>query len=64
MHGFRSGFNDWAAETTAYPHAVIETAMQHQVKGKVEASYRRGDLFSQRMSLMSDWAAFCEKETA
>jgi integrase len=64
VHGFRSSFNDWAAESTPYPHAVIETAMQHAVKGKVEASYRRGDLFSQRMSLMADWADWCERETA
>ncbi len=60
VHGFRSSFNDWAAETTPYPHAVIETAMQHAVKAKVEASYRRGDLFSRRISLMADWAEYCE----
>ena len=64
VHGFRSTFNDWAAETTGYPHVVIETAMQHTVKGKVEASYRRGDLFGQRTSLMQDWSDYCERQTA
>lgn len=27
---------------------------------KVEAAYRRGDLFEKRVHLMSDWAAFLE----
>jgi hypothetical protein len=30
----------------------------------VEANYRRGDLFGQRMHLMSDWAEFCGSNSA
>ena len=45
VHGFRSSFRDWAAETSAYPNDVVEMALAHAVKNKVEAAYRRGDLF-------------------
>ena len=29
MHGFRSTFRAWAAETTAYPNHVVEMALAH-----------------------------------
>jgi integrase len=44
-HGFRSTFSDWAAERTAYPREVVEMALAHAIGNKVEAAYRRGDLF-------------------
>jgi integrase len=59
VHGFRSTFSDWAAERTAYPREVVEMALAHAVENKVEAAYRRGDLFEKRRKLMADWAAFC-----
>jgi integrase len=59
VHGFRSSFRDWTAECTAYPHEVCEMALAHTVGNKVEAAYRRGDLFEKRRRLMDDWAAFC-----
>jgi integrase len=58
-HGFRSSFRDWAAERTAYPHEVAEMALAHAVGNKVEAAYRRGDLFDKRRKIMDDWAGFC-----
>ncbi len=58
-HGFRSTFRDWAAETTAYPSEVVEMALAHAVGDKVEAAYRRGDLFEKRRRLMADWARYC-----
>ncbi|MEI8397420.1 MAG: tyrosine-type recombinase/integrase [Rhodospirillaceae bacterium] len=58
-HGFRSTFRDWAAERTAYPNEVVEMALAHAVGNKVEAAYRRGDLFEKRRRLMDDWSAFC-----
>lgn len=54
-HGFRSTFRDWAAETTDYPSEVVEMALAHTVSNKVEAAYRRGDLFEKRKKLMRDW---------
>jgi integrase len=58
-HGFRSTFSDWAAERTAYPREVVEMALAHAVENKVEAAYRRGDLFEKRRDLMEAWAGFC-----
>jgi integrase len=58
-HGFRSTFSDWAAERTAYPREVVEMALAHAVENKVEAAYRRGDLFEKRRKLMESWAGFC-----
>ena len=58
-HGFRSTFSDWAAERTAYPREVVEMALAHVIESKVEAAYRRGDLFEKRRRLMADWARFC-----
>ncbi len=58
-HGFRSTFRDWAAETTNYPREVAEQALAHVNPNKVEAAYRRSDLFERRRALIQDWAGFC-----
>jgi integrase len=63
-HGFRSSFRDWAAERTAFPHEVAEMALAHTVSDKVEAAYRRGDLFQKRRQLMEAWAKHCETHKA
>ena len=57
-HGFRSTFRDWAAERTNYPRDVAEMALAHAIGDKVEAAYRRGDLFEKRSRMMTDWAKF------
>ena len=62
-HGFRSTFRDWAAERTNYANYVVEKALAHTVADKVEAAYRRGDLFEKRRRLMADWARFCASPT-
>jgi hypothetical protein len=49
-----------SVERTAYPREVVEMALAHAVENKVEAAYRRGDLFEKRCNLMDAWAAFCE----
>jgi integrase len=59
-HGFRSSFRDWAAERTNFPREVAEMALAHTVGDKVEAAYRRGDLFQKRRQMMDGWARFCE----
>jgi integrase len=63
-HGFRSTFRDWAGETTAHPGDVVEMALAHAVGNKVEAAYRRGDMFEKRRRLMQDWADYCGKAPA
>ena len=62
-HGFRSTFRDWSAETTAYPHELLEMALAHVVGDKVEAAYRRGDLLEKRRRLMADWSSYCKSPT-
>lgn len=64
VHGFRSGFRDWAAECTGYAHEVCEMALAHVIGNKSEAAYRRGDLFDKRRRLMADWATYCASEGA
>jgi integrase len=59
-HGFRSTFRDWAAERTSFPAEVADMALAHVVADKVEAAYRRGDLFEKRRQIMDAWARFCE----
>ncbi len=60
-HGFRSTFRDWCAEQTEYANEVAEMALAHAVSNKVEAAYRRGDLYGKRRNLMQDWADYCGK---
>jgi integrase len=60
-HGFRSTFRDWAAETTNFPNHVVEMALAHMVGDRVEAAYRRGDLFEKRRRLMEAWAGYCAR---
>ena len=63
-HGFRSSFRDWAAERTSYQREVAEMALAHTISDKVEAAYRRGDLFEKRRRLMDEWARYCESLTS
>ena len=57
-HGLRSTFRDWASERTNYPRDVAEMALAHAIGDKVEAAYRRGDLFEKRRLMMTDRAKF------
>ncbi len=59
VHGFRSTFRDWAAERTNYPREVAEMALGHTVGDRVEAAYRRGDLFEKRRKMMNAWVEYC-----
>jgi integrase len=62
-HGFRSTFRDWTAERTGVASEVAEAALAHTVANKVEAAYRRSDLFEKRRCLMRQWGSFCDQET-
>ena len=59
-HGFRSSFRDWAAECTNASREVMEAALAHTVRNKVEAAYRRTDLFERRRTLMDQWASYLD----
>ncbi|CAN5296793.1 site-specific integrase [soil metagenome] len=58
VHGFRSSFTDWAAETTSTPKEVVDKALAHKLPDKVEAAYRRTDFFERRRVLMTMWADY------
>ena len=62
VHGLRSSFRDWAAET-GKPRELAEAALAHVVGG-VEAAYFRSDLFERRRRLMDQWAVFVTRQTA
>lgn len=62
VHGFRSTFRDWCAESTNYPRDMAEMALAHTVGDKVEAAYRRGDMLDKRRHMMQAWADFCDKK--
>ena len=57
-HGFRSSFRDWVAACTDAQREVCELALTHVNGDRVEAAYRRSDLFDRRRALMADWAAY------
>ena len=57
-HAFRSTFRGWAVEETEHPREVIEAALAHVVRNRVEAAYARSVLFDRRRALMDDWARY------
>lgn len=57
-HGFRSSFRDWSGEVSSFPRDVAEMALAHVIENKVEAAYRRGDLFEKRRKMMQAWTNY------
>ena len=57
-HSFRSTFRDWTGDEKNHPREVIEAALAHVVRNRVEAAYARSDLFERRRRLMDDWAGY------
>ena len=60
-HGFRSSFRDWSGEVSSFPRDVAEMAFAHVIKDKVEAAYRRGDLFDKRRMMMEVWSNYLQE---
>ena len=61
VHGLRSTFRDWVAEETDYSRDVAEMALAHAIGDRVEAAYRRGDLFEKRREMMEMWGRRTKK---
>ena len=57
-HGFRSTFYDWASDETDADKIAIKKSLNHAIPDKVEAAYRRGELWRKRLALMSEWERF------
>lgn len=55
MHGFRSTFCDWCAET-GKDRVLAEKSLMHATGNEVEQAYQRSDLLEQRRPLMQAWA--------
>ena len=60
-HGFRSAFRDWSGEVSSFPREVAEMALAHAIDNKVEAAYRRGDLFAKRRKMMQAWTDYLDR---
>ena len=58
-HGFRATFRMWAGETRPEGREVVEAALAHAIRDKVEAAYQRSDLLERRRALMEAWGAHC-----
>ena len=58
VHGFRSSFRDWVADSTNYPADVAELALAHTIPSAVERAYRRGAMLEKRRALMAAWDAY------
>jgi hypothetical protein len=46
-------------DCTAHGRDVVEAALAHATKNKVEAAYRRRTAVQKRAKLMADWAEHC-----
>ena len=64
VHGFRSSFRMWAAESTNYPREVAEHALAHKLPDAVERAYQRGTQVDKRIHMMQAWAVFTEQPAA
>jgi hypothetical protein len=61
QHSFFSSFRDWSGEISSFPRDVAEMALAHVIANKVEAAYRRGDLFDKRRKMMQEWADYLDQ---
>jgi integrase len=57
LHGMRSAFRDWAAES-GVPEPVAEAALSHQIGDATVAAYRRTRHLEERREVMQKWADF------
>ena len=56
VHGFRSSFRDWVAETDAGTDLAAERALAHASSSQTVDAYLRTDLLEARRPLMQRWA--------
>ena len=62
VHGLRSSFDDWAAETKGTdiaPLHIIEMSLSHKIGNAITEAYRHTDLLAKRRVLLNAWAEFC-----
>lgn len=60
MHGMRSTFRDWCAES-GVSEIVAEKCLMHAVGTEVQQAYQRSDLLDQRRVVMQQWTDYLFK---
>jgi integrase len=60
VHGMRSTFRHFIGEHTDFDTSLAEYALAHQVGGKVERAYARGDNLAKRFAVMNAWGDFID----
>jgi integrase len=63
VHGFRSTFRDWCADT-GKPADLAEMALAHVTGSAVVRAYARSDLLDRRRTLMDQWSVFMTQPPA
>ncbi len=63
LHGMRSCFADWA-RSEGFDKLVIDAALAHKLKDKVDRAYFRSEPFEKRRALMAAWCAFVMSSAA
>jgi integrase len=58
VHGFRSTFRVWAAETTDFASEIAEACLAHAVGDAVTQAYLRTSFVDRRRDLMARWADY------
>lgn len=58
VHGFRSTFRTWAAETTDFASEIAESCLAHAVGSAVTQAYLRTSFLDRRRELMQRWGDF------
>lgn len=58
VHGMRSSFEDWAAETTDFPRDLVKLCTAHDKRTKTDKAYQRSDLLEKRRLVMVAWSDF------
>jgi integrase len=60
VHGFRSTLTRWGRTRSGYSADVVEMALSHKIKNKVESAYMQDeDLIEKRTGLMRAWCQYC-----
>ena len=63
VHGMRSSFRDWAAETGVV-FEVAEACLAHSVGSAVTAAYLRTSMLERRRPVLDAWADFVTGKTS
>ncbi|SUS03281.1 Integrase [uncultured Defluviicoccus sp.] len=59
VHGFRATARSWGAAKTSFPPFVLELALAHVNKDRVESAYQRDAVLEKRRQLMDAWGRYC-----